>query len=167
MAPEILYRVIYGTSTPQTDPQKSYLASSLTILPALLKDFSRRRVIGADYPGIIPQRGHSVKGTIVSGLTTGDIYRLDKFEGDEYSKRWVDVIVQVAEEETKWKEELRRVQTYVYVAGIKMLEEREWDYDEFRREKLGRWTGSSKEYRGLLFPRSVLGRFGMVNERLC
>lgn len=99
----------------------------------------------------------------MSGLTGGDIYRLDLFEGDEYLKEWVDVVVKVEGDERVDKdganrgeggidpkeEEKRRAQTYVYIAGEDRLEEREWDYEEFRREKLGNWTGSSEEFKGM------------------
>ena len=37
-------------------------------------------------------------------------------------------------------------QAYVYVAGDDNLEKREWDFEEFRREKMYRWTDKSWEY---------------------
>lgn len=87
---------------------------------------------------------HSVKGTYVSGLTDGDMHRLDLFEGDEYVKEWVEVEVEV-----DGKRESRKCRTYVYVAGEERLEAKEWDYEEFRKEKLTRWTSSSEEYKGM------------------
>lgn len=43
-------------------------------------------------------------------------------------------------------------QTYVWIAEMDELEQREWDFAEFQREKLGRWTGQSDEYTGASDP---------------
>lgn len=88
----------------------------------------------------------------MSGLTDGDIYRLDLFEGDEYLKEDVEVVVLIGKEgkgeNGDMGEEKRRCRTYVYVSGEECLEGKEWSYEDFRREKLERWTGSSEEYKG-------------------
>ena len=39
-------------------------------------------------------------------------------------------------------------QAYVWVAGEGGLEEGEWDFGEFVREKMGRWVGGGGEYEG-------------------
>ena len=39
-------------------------------------------MVNVDYPGVIPCRDASVRGTLVQGLTRADIARLDAFEGD-------------------------------------------------------------------------------------
>jgi hypothetical protein len=36
--------------------------------------------------------------------------------------------------------------TYVWIAGEERLEKGEWNFEEFCREKLGRWTGESVEF---------------------
>jgi hypothetical protein len=141
MAREILHRVCYGSSDVAHDPVKSVLASQLTIQPAILHDHCRHRVHGCDYPGIILEKGHNVRGTYVTGLTDGDIYRLDCFEGDEYER--VKVKVEVVGGAGKDRLE---AMTYVYTAGDQYLERKEWDYEEFRREKMHRWTDKSEEF---------------------
>ena len=40
-------------------------------------------------------------------------------------------------------------ETYVWKADINGLEEGEWDFGEFVREKMGRWVGASAEDEGL------------------
>lgn len=109
MAPQVLHRVIHGR--PDPEPWQKAL---LTFQPAILHGYRRHRVRGADYPGIIPVGGAvlsapesqsqsqsqsqlqgqsqagstrpaSVLGTLVSGLTDGDIHRLGIFEGSEYT----------------------------------------------------------------------------------
>src|SRR5271170_6703658 len=44
-------------------------------------------------PAIVPCTGSSVRGSVVTGLTQGDIYRLDIFEGDQYLRKKVKVKV--------------------------------------------------------------------------
>ncbi|MCJ1238743.1 hypothetical protein MMC14_006734 [Varicellaria rhodocarpa] len=139
MAPQILHRVCYGTTSPTP-----FQISSLTIHPAILPNYCRHKVIHADYPAITPSSlpSSSVRGTIVSGLTDGDLRRLDIFEGDEYERRKVKVRflelgVGVSEEEVE-------VETYVWVAREEGLEEGEWDFEEFTREKMGRWVGNEE-----------------------
>ena len=96
-----------------------------------------------------------MRGTLVSGLSDGDMARLDRFEGDEYERR--DVKVRTLGEEAPASmggaevvnggEAVVQAVTYVWIAGEKRLEEGEWDFEEFRKEKLWRWVGrDSREY---------------------
>ena len=168
MAPPVLHRVCHSSSTP------SALQKSLpTIRPALLPGYRRHQVRGCDYPAIIPSVPSSessagtggsecVRGTYVTGLTDGDIWRLDIFEGDEYERVRVKVRIlqEVGGEDGKGNvvgEELEG-ETYVWVAGRERLEEEEWDFGEFVREKMGRWIGRG-EFEGELRP-SILGAWG-------
>ncbi len=131
MAPAVLHRVIHGNPTPQP-----WQASLLTIRPAILPDHCRHRVRNCDYPAITPEADSSVRGTFVSGLTEGDIWRLDIFEGDEYARRKVRLRVL-----SDAGEEFDEAETYVWVAGREKLEGGEWDFEAFRREKMGAWVG--------------------------
>ncbi|KIK97759.1 hypothetical protein PAXRUDRAFT_135635 [Paxillus rubicundulus Ve08.2h10] len=83
MHPTILKRVIGNEG------------SHLQICPALLPDYTRHQIHGADYPGIVPysrSRGmfdhelefeaKSVRGCLVIGLTSEDMRLLDIFEGN-------------------------------------------------------------------------------------
>ncbi|MCJ1401799.1 hypothetical protein MMC11_005016 [Xylographa trunciseda] len=151
MAPQVLHRVIYGTTTP-TALQKSYL----TIRPAVLQGYSRHKVRGCDYPAILPshtpsttlEESPSVRGTLVTGLSAANVYRLDIFEGDEYKRRKVSVELispSSADGSGDFRGKAMEVETYVWVDDPKRLEEGEWDFETFVREKLGRWVGH-KEY---------------------
>ncbi|KAE8150180.1 hypothetical protein BDV25DRAFT_172327 [Aspergillus avenaceus] len=161
MAPQILHRVIHGSPTPE-----KWQRDLLTFQPAVLHGYKRHRVRGADYPGIIMGEenlsggaGAGVWGTVVSGLTDGDVYRLDLFEGSEYTKERVRVrVLRMETGEGKDDGRLREVLdgagegaeegeevdavTYVYVAGRERLEDREWDFEEFKRDKLAWWVGA-------------------------
>ncbi|TVY52003.1 Protein AIG2 B [Lachnellula cervina] len=138
MVPKVLYRVCYNDENADQDPVKKLLTSQLTIRPAILRDFCRHRVRGVDYPGIIPQGRHTVQGTFVTGLSDADIFHLDMFEGSEYTRMGVKVELPDGQ---------RDAETYVYTAGDERLEKREWDFEEFCREKLHRWVDDSDEYR--------------------
>ncbi|KAI9690683.1 MAG: hypothetical protein M1820_009917 [Bogoriella megaspora] len=166
MHPPILQRVIQN-------PSITLPSSNITTSPALLPGYTRHRVRHADYPAIIPPPPVSsssssnpsandngggseqpcVRGTLVQGLTRADIHRLDIFEGDEYERRVVSVTLLPSHSASQKADTALRiveVETYVWIAGEEGLEDREWDFDEFRREKLGRWLGSeSREYEDL------------------
>ena len=148
MLPAILNRVIQN-------PSIAIPSSRITTSPAVLPAFRRHRVKRADYPAILPSKDKdaSVQGVLVCGLSDADMRRLDRFEGDEYRRR--DVQVQVLEAKNEKSNghgedrdnKMVRAETYVWIAGKDQLEGREWDFEEFRREKLGRWLGrDSTEY---------------------
>lgn len=130
----------------------------------------------ADYPAVIPASTasgqgttdvHSVRGTVVEGLTKEDMWRLDLFEGDEYERRGVRVKILsmnegnevpdpctngastinehvVGSPESRSRQQPQQedleAETYIWIAGEHLLDDDEWDYDEFVREKLWRWA---------------------------
>lgn len=140
MAPPVLHRVIWGSSTPPTLAH----ASLLRIQPAILPAHRRHRVQHADYPAILPSGDDNacVRGVLVHGLTDGDIWRLDLFEGSEYVRRKVHAkalveggsVVDDAEPEIE-------CEAYVWGASPSRLEPEEWDFEEFVRDKMKRWVG--------------------------
>ena len=144
MAPAVLHRVCHGPMNPTfTDPSKSYI----TTRPAILHAHRRHRVRGADYPAIVSSVSSTVRGTLVTGLTDGDIYRLDIFEGDEYARSIVKV--RVLEKEGDFitgkgniesKDEVE-AETYIWIAPKDELEDKEWDFGHFMREKVAAWSG--------------------------
>ncbi|KAG0155679.1 hypothetical protein PDIDSM_2852 [Penicillium digitatum] len=178
MAPQILHKVIHGQENPEP-----WQKAMLRFQPAILHGYRRHRVQNADYPGIVAvpdlapetekpaapniSAGTSVVGTLVSGLTDGDVHRLDRFEGSEYEKRPVIVRTlrevrggdssHVGEGATA-KNQLREMPNatgaesadegrgvsavaYVYTAGKDMLEDTEWDFESFKRDKMAWWVG--------------------------
>ncbi|KAJ5836970.1 hypothetical protein N7447_002996 [Penicillium robsamsonii] len=179
MAPQILHRVIHGQANPEP-----WQKAMLRFQPAILHGYRRHRVQDADYPGIVAARetgtetekssspktstGTSVIGTLVSGLTDGDIYRLDRFEGSDYEKKQVTVctlreargdnkhagegvsdenrlreMLDATSTEADEGEEVSAV-TYVYTAGKDMLEDAEWDFESFKRDKMAWWVGADE-----------------------
>lgn len=148
MAPPVLYRVIYGTTEP--DPWQKALT---TVRPALLQDHRRHKVKHADYPAILAHDASSVRGSLVTGLLDEDIRRLDIFEGSEYNRQKVNVLalkdtaLDEAIDENKLSEyvvDTVQAETYIWIAGSNKLESEEWDFDEFKREKMYAWIGQAK-----------------------
>ncbi|KAK4694839.1 hypothetical protein P7C71_g2806, partial [Lecanoromycetidae sp. Uapishka_2] len=91
--------------------------------------------------------GACVRGTYVQGLTDGDQWRLDVFEGDQYRRVKVTprLLNEGGEVDRDVGEEVE-AETYVWVDEETGLEEGEWDFEVFRKEKMGRWVGGSEEY---------------------
>jgi len=142
MATPVLYRVIYGTVTPE-----SWRNGSLRVRPALLPSYCRYHVKNADYPGVVPEDGKSVRGTCVEGLTRMDIWRLDTFEGIEYARKMVRV--KILDKKGNETGEEKEAATYEWTAGRGNLEDREWDFHHFVKEKLSEWVGDAEEYEGV------------------
>jgi len=138
MAFPVLSRVIYGHPNAE-----AWQRDRLTIRPALLQNYCRRRVRFVDYPGVIPQSGKSVQGTIVSGLSEMELGRLDYFEGNQYERRSVDVEIL---EGGKGTGEIKKALVYVWIAEERMLEDKEWDIKLFMEEKMGRWIGDRSNF---------------------
>ncbi|KAK8142754.1 hypothetical protein G3M48_008297 [Beauveria asiatica] len=131
MAPEVFFSVCYGTKSPAAAIQALH-----TFTPAVLDDFCRHRVQHADYPGIVPEPGQSVRGIYVTGLTTANVQKLDHYEGTEYRLETVKVRLDGVEEGAGKELETK---TYVFLKP-KELEKREWDFEEFKRDKMKMWT---------------------------
>lgn len=139
MAPEVFFTVCFRLSSPPADVRSKY-----RFRPAVLPGYCRHRVRFADYPGVVEDDtpGREVRGAFVDGLTAENMAKLDLFEGSEYERRTVRVRLLDdgggAEAETQ-----------VYVFKQRMhLEDREWDFDEFRRDKLKHWAREDYVFAG-------------------
>lgn len=74
---------------------------------------------------------------LVLGLSDDEISRLDLFEGEEYARNAVQV-------RSISDGELFNCKTYIYLDRA-ALEETEWDFAAFEKEKLHLWTGEKGE----------------------
>ncbi|KAJ5619499.1 hypothetical protein N7510_003483 [Penicillium lagena] len=165
MAPQVLHRVIYGCS--DLDPNNK---TPPRFQPAVLHGYRRYRVRDEEYPGIVAatETGDadsvgdsqmSVLGTLVSGLTDSDIRLLDDYEGSEYVRerilvRTADKSLGLASSGEKASADMSLLHAfntaeatnevsamaYVWVAGRERLEEAEWDFQTFTRDKLSWWV---------------------------
>lgn len=95
MWPAILARVLQG-------PHPHGLDSVPAAEAALLLDHVRLRVRGEDYPGLRPQPGAQVEGRLYQPLPAAAWPLLDAFEGDEYERVQVVVLLAGGERATAW-----------------------------------------------------------------
>lgn len=61
------------------------------ILPGVLHGFSRRRMSGRPYPGLVPDPDASTRGMLYLGLNDPELAALDGYEGSEYERVAVEV----------------------------------------------------------------------------
>ncbi|KAF7559006.1 hypothetical protein G7046_g5161 [Stylonectria norvegica] len=134
MAPEVFYSVCYGVNRPAQAIQDLH-----TFTPAILSDYCRHRVQSADYPAIIAEKGHTVLGIFVTGLTEANLMKLDFFEGSEYDRKTVTVKLVKNDANEATEGESRKASAYVFNSP-EFLEKREWDFEEFRNQKMQAWT---------------------------
>lgn len=45
------------------------------------------------------------------------------------------------------RDEVIPTSTYIWIASEELLAPEEWNFEEFVREKIGRWTGKSDEFK--------------------
>lgn len=140
MAPEIFYSVCYGQSNPH-----DAIKGMHTFTPAVLDDYCRHRVQYADYPAIIPENGHSVRGVYVTGLTDANMIKLDIFEGSEYERKNVKVKLLKKEGDAEVEGEERDVIAYVFMYPNR-LELGEWDFEHFKKDRMRLWVREDTEY---------------------
>lgn len=134
MAPEVFYTVCYGVTNP---PQA--IKDLHTFTPATLYEHCRHRVKYADYPAVVAEAGKSVLGIYATGLTDANMQKLDEFEGSEYDRLPAQVTLASEDNSTSATAEVRDTSVYIFL-NHKDLEKREWDYQEFREQRLKLWT---------------------------
>jgi len=108
--------------------------------PATLDGYSRYRVRAESYPGIVPDPHDRVQGVLYSAVTAEAWRRLDRFEGEMYERRPVEV---------------RPVQGGIVLAHTYIVTDRyrghlegnDWDFDDFLEagkvaflEEYGGWS---------------------------
>ncbi len=118
---EILHRVI--GSVPASEP-------------ARLNGFQARCVKGATYPGLLRYVGGTTNGMLYQGLSESQWKKLDRFEGPEYERIEVEVIV---------GGNVETAQTYLYKSTLlKNLEPCVWDYKKFMQKGRQRFLQSDR-----------------------
>lgn len=95
----------------------------------------------------------------MTGLTEANLVKLDFFEGSEYDRLPVKVklLEKVGDDKGEGNVEGAEVETSTYVFKDKaLLEDKEWDFDHFRNERMKHWTRedycfSGRSCRGIFF----------------
>ena len=144
MTHEIFFRVCYNFY--RQAPLPPQLIAHHDFRPAVLHGYNRRRVRHTDYPGICPckEKDATVRGRLVKNITPAMMQKLDWFESNVYERVRVKVRVLGNGQDGKVEEdhegdEVADVVTYVF-RDEGSLEEEEWDFEEFKRDKLQNWV---------------------------
>src|SRR5690606_32461983 len=94
---------------------------------ATLDGYRRYPVLGAEYPGMVARAGHQVRGVLYLDLPPAAWPRLDRFEGEEYERRIVEVALADGTVTRTW--------TYVFRDEFSArLGAGDWDFARFLRE---------------------------------
>ncbi len=118
MCPDILARVI-GRAVPGE--------------AARLDGYRRLAVAGEEYPGLVEAAGHSVTGVLYRDLDAAAWRRLDEFEGEEYERVRVDLLLAGRDASSAW--------VYLFRPEYRhRLIDRDWDFEAFRREGKARFS---------------------------
>jgi gamma-glutamylcyclotransferase (GGCT)/AIG2-like uncharacterized protein YtfP len=111
-------------------------------LKATLTGYSRRRVRGEDYPGLLPWEPGRVEGVVYRDLPEPAWRRLDRFEGAMYTRLGVAVELECGGR--------LAAETYVvHPQWTDRLEEVEWDFADFLRRGKMRFKAGYEGYRHL------------------
>lgn len=103
-------------------------------VPAVLRGFRRHAVRGETYPAIVSAPGAEVRGLVRRDVDTGDLVRLDRFEGDDYVR--TDVLVDSLDAQHPGTIEAT---AYVWKDPDRLLDV-DWDPDRFARDDLDRFV---------------------------
>eukprot|EP00543_Licmophora_paradoxa_P000375 CAMPEP_0202442968 /NCGR_PEP_ID=MMETSP1360-20130828/2322_1 /ASSEMBLY_ACC=CAM_ASM_000848 /TAXON_ID=515479 /ORGANISM="Licmophora paradoxa, Strain CCMP2313" /LENGTH=161 /DNA_ID=CAMNT_0049058507 /DNA_START=75 /DNA_END=560 /DNA_ORIENTATION=+ len=108
--------------------------------PVVLNHHCRHPVIDEVFPGMIPGVG-STTGVLLQGLSPNELTVLDWFEGDEYTRKDVEVQKILSDELAPRK---FSTQCYIWANGITELDQScEWDYKTFEKTKLNWYLKNS------------------------
>jgi gamma-glutamylcyclotransferase (GGCT)/AIG2-like uncharacterized protein YtfP len=105
-----------------------------------LKGYERRAFKEKTYPGLVEKAGSSVRGIVYFDLSARAWERLDRFEGDRYTKKEVHVFLDDGPSAAAW--------TYVTAQEfIYELSDEGWDYEAFRLKRHGGIRGLARRLR--------------------
>ncbi|MCB1956870.1 MAG: gamma-glutamylcyclotransferase [Rhodocyclaceae bacterium] len=103
-------------------------------IDAMLAEFDRHPVQGEDYPAIVPSAGGCVAGRLYSDVRDAAWERLDRFEGNQYQRQRVRVVLADGSPCDAW--------TYVFRPAYQgLLLPGDWDFAAFLREGKVRFEG--------------------------
>ena len=91
--------------------------------PAVLPHYQRHALTGLSYPGIVAARGQQVAGRLYLDVSADDMARLDAFEGKEYRRDALQVMLAGGEPASAW--------TYIWLDSQR-LSGQPWLSDAFR-----------------------------------
>jgi len=112
-------------------------------IPTVLRDHCRLYVRGERYPGLLARPGASIAGIAYRNLPAAAWARLDRFEGEMYLRRTVEVEI--------GENRFHRVQTYLFRPELAArLEDRVWELEDFLRHGKADFESAYRGYAALV-----------------
>ena len=108
-------------------------------VPATLPGYGRYRIVGEEYPGMVPSPGGETPGVVYLDVSKEGLARLDQFEGDLYQREKVEILLQDG----------RRIEADTYVVKPEhhaCLKSEAWDFEAFLKEGKAAFTRSYEGY---------------------
>ena len=123
---------VYGTLR-DNELRAAVLARPSTGLAAAAPGFAAVHYPGRPYPALVRRPGAVAAGLILTDLTAFELDLLDAYEGDEYRRAIVPVMID---------EELH--EAFVYLPAAPIKNQPEWSLDAWQEEHKARVLGSEK-----------------------
>ena len=115
------------------------IGDCMQLSTAVLRDYRRLAVRQQHYPGMIKAPGHVVEGVVYGNISDAGLARLDRFEGEMYARRRVEVELTDGSRQA--------VYSYVIKPAFEhQLEYRDWHFDEFLRRGKQAFTANYLGY---------------------
>jgi gamma-glutamylcyclotransferase (GGCT)/AIG2-like uncharacterized protein YtfP len=112
---------------------------SLSHKRAILRNYRRHAVRGEVYPALVASEGGLVEGVVYHDIPEAAWLRLDRFEGEMYEPRLVNVSLTDGRTET--------VHTYIIKPEFEWrLDSIEWDFETFLRSGKTRFANECDGY---------------------
>ena len=112
------------------------------LLPARLQGFEVRRVSGTFYPMIVASTSDDiVEGLVMTDIDSGDLDRLDSFEGEDYQR--IHVLADVAGQPCH---------VQIYQASSHLVAAERWDFWHWYEHELEQFLSSDFDSGGVRKP---------------
>jgi gamma-glutamylcyclotransferase (GGCT)/AIG2-like uncharacterized protein YtfP len=124
------------------DIMRSVAGCALSHTHAVLRDYRRFSVKGEDYPALVASEGGLVEGVVYHDIPDTAWLRLDRFEGEMYERRFVNVVLADGMTET----------AHTYIIRFEFegrLDSTEWDFEAFLRSGKNRFETQYPGYGAL------------------
>ena len=95
--------------------------------PAVLSGYKKYCVKDFDYPAVIQIDDSITSGMVLENVDDYSLYVISFYEGNEYEKLKVNINL---------NDESKEVLVFVWVKGQELLENKEWDFHHFQKNKL-------------------------------
>jgi len=119
-----------------------YEVPDARLLPARLQGFEVRHVSGAFYPMIVASASDDiVEGLVMKDIDSGDLDRLDRFEGEDYQR--IHVLAEISGHSCP---------VQIYQASGHLLAAERWDFHRWYENELEQFLSKDFDLEGVRQP---------------